>query len=676
MADTSERKGNSNNIMASLATNPDQKQTILKFLQFLRDNNLQETETVLKKEIKLDDSKLPLPEKTEKPQTPSAVSQALAAYKSSDDPRIYQNVYSDLKAFIDTCLDVHKVELSMILYPVFIHMYLELVYNGHGEHAFQFFQRFSRDQEDYRADDLARLVAVQRREHMEVDQIMSTFKSSKFVIRMSRDSYTHLKRHLQEKHLTILINMIQEHLFIEVFDGMPRTQEQIHATSGALLGEAEKEANKVRVYYGLLKEPDLNIPLEDEEEGEGDGDGTGKPKKKKAKKDPLLLKKSKNDPNAPQPTRIPLPELKDQDKVEKIAAFREALKRVKLSSEQLPSICFYTFLNSTQGVTCVDFTDDSTMLAAGFQDSNVRVWSLTPNKLRAMKSAADLEIIDKEADDVLERMMDDMTGTDTKLLVGHAGPVYAVSFSPDKNGLISSSQDGTVRLWNLKTWTNIVCYKGHNYPVWDAKFGPHGHYFLSGGMDRTGRLWSTDHYQPLRLFVGHQSDVECVQFHPNSNYVATGSSDRTVRLWDVLNGTCVRIMTGHKASIQCMTFSSDGKYLATAGVDHTVIVWDIASGTAVAHLTAHTNVVYALCFSRDGTVLASGGMDNSIRLWDLARIMEEQDPESDNNIPSSLSVNTNPALLLGTYYTKCTPVLGLHFTRRNVLIGCGPYVTS
>ena len=40
-------------------------------------------------------------------------------------------------------------------------------------------------------------------------------RSSRFVIRMSRDSYTHLKRHLQERHLTVLINMIQEHLFIE-----------------------------------------------------------------------------------------------------------------------------------------------------------------------------------------------------------------------------------------------------------------------------------------------------------------------------------------------------------------------------------------------------------------------------------------------------------------------------
>lgn len=54
-------------------------------------------------------------------------------------------------------------------------------------------------------------------------------------------------------------------------------------------------------------------------------------------------------------------------------------------------------LFSMSRVTCVDFTDDSSMLAAGLQNSNIRVWSLTPNKLRGMKSTMELEIIDKEA---------------------------------------------------------------------------------------------------------------------------------------------------------------------------------------------------------------------------------------------------------------------------------------
>lgn len=46
--------------------------------------------------------------------------------------------------------------------------------------------------------------------------------------------------------------------------------------------------------------------------------------------------------------RIPLPELKDSDKLDKIMYMKEATKRIRLTPETLPSICFYTFLNAYQ----------------------------------------------------------------------------------------------------------------------------------------------------------------------------------------------------------------------------------------------------------------------------------------------------------------------------------------
>ena len=49
-------------------------------------------------------------------------------------------------------------------------------------------------------------------------------------------------------------------------------------------------------------------------------------------------------------------------------------------------------------------------------------------------------------DDVLERMMDDRTATDSKLLHGHAGPVYATSFMQDRNFMVSASEDGSGKL--------------------------------------------------------------------------------------------------------------------------------------------------------------------------------------------------------------------------------------
>lgn len=70
--------------------------------------------------------------------------------------------------------------------------------------------------------------------------------------------------------------------------------------------------NKAKVYYGLLKEPEIqniqNTATEEEEE-ENTGQDPDKPKKKKSKKDPLFSKKTKSDPNAPPIGRMPLPNL-------------------------------------------------------------------------------------------------------------------------------------------------------------------------------------------------------------------------------------------------------------------------------------------------------------------------------------------------------------------------------
>lgn len=390
-------------------------------------------------------------------------------------------------------------------------------------------------------------------------------------------------------------------------------------------------------------------------------------------KDPLLSKKAKNDPNAPPNNRIPLPELKDADKLNKITMLREAAKRVKLGSESLPSICFYTFLNAQNQVTCAEVSEDSSLLSAGFSDSSVHVWTMNPNRLKGMKSVSDLTTIDREADDVLVRMMDERSSQESKQLLGHSGPIYSTTFSPDKNYLLSCSEDATIRLWSLQTWSSVVCYKGHTFPVWDVKFSPHGYYFASCGHDRTVRLWATEYHQPLRIFVGHVSDVDCVHFHPNSHYIASGSSDRSVRLWDVANGACVRFMTGHKGPIHALAFSNDGRFLASASADKRVLMWDIAHGHLLAELKGHTDMIYTLTFSRDGTILASGGIDCSVRLWDVNKLFEEFDIE-DLNISHTPTIKSNTEnLMLGVYPTKTTMVLNLHFTRRNLLLASGSF---
>ena len=41
------------------------------------------------------------------------------------------------------------------------------------------------------------------------------YRTGKFTLRMSRDSYNHLKRHLLENKQSVLLNIVNEHLFVD-----------------------------------------------------------------------------------------------------------------------------------------------------------------------------------------------------------------------------------------------------------------------------------------------------------------------------------------------------------------------------------------------------------------------------------------------------------------------------
>lgn len=249
-------------------------------------------------------------------------------------------------------------------------------------------------------------------------------------------------------------------------------------------------------------------------------------------------------------------------------------RNVYISQPSLPSVCMYTFHNTNNDLTSLEFHPDSTMVAGGFQDSFIKIWSIDGSPLRSiLKNDPYNRDIHIDEDDNNSNY--GLPNNTSRKLIGHSGSVYGLSFSPDGHYLLSSSADSTVRLWSLDTYSALVSYKGHggaggaggsSSPVWDVQFSPLGHYFATASHDQTARLWSCDHIYPLRIFAGHLNDVDVVKFHPNGTYLFTGSSDKTVRMWDVARAESVRLFVGHSSPISDIACSPDGRWLATASV--------------------------------------------------------------------------------------------------------------
>jgi transcription initiation factor TFIID subunit 5 len=57
---------------------------------------------------------------------------SLQKWRQVNDPSIYETGYKSLRAFVEGSLEMHRVELQSLLWPVFVHVYLDLVAAGDG----------------------------------------------------------------------------------------------------------------------------------------------------------------------------------------------------------------------------------------------------------------------------------------------------------------------------------------------------------------------------------------------------------------------------------------------------------------------------------------------------------------------------------------------------------------
>ncbi|KAH3763179.1 transcription initiation factor TFIID subunit [Pelomyxa schiedti] len=545
---------------------------------------------------------------------------------TDSNPHKLMENFNSLKDWATTSLDLYKAELELILFPLFVHCFLDLVMKGCSDEARAFMDQ-NRDFENLNSSDIHKLQSISTPQQLLENETARLFRENRYIVKMTSLSFELLVNFLHTHKLMQLVAMISQHITIKITSGKPSStpHEDYQPMTGPDI--PDKINSKHRICWGSTY---------------SQTDELTKSKKIPGVEDTPLPK-----PVSPPKLTVTAEKLLSDDEARKIA----------LSSTALPSICFFSFLYTHSGLNHVGFSSEANLAVGSFSDSSIRIWDFkSPSAASAIASNA------------------------TESLYGHYGPVYATSFTPDNKWLLSCSEDNTVRLWSLATHTNVVCYKGHQAPVWDVQFSPLGFYFATASHDRTARLWTTNQYAPIRIFVGHLSDVNIVRFHPNVNYVLTGSSDKTIRMWEVSTGTCVRIMAAHTHSVGALAVSPEGRIIASAADDGDIILWDLGTSQRIKTLHSGSNTpVYSLDFSAEGTLLASGGADGAVRLWDVNKALTAASADVPMHYASSTTSatgtqsRTSPELL-ETFYTKKTPVFQVNFTRRNLLLAAGPFL--
>ncbi len=168
-------------------------------------------------------------------------------------------------------------------------------------------------------------------------------------------------------------------------------------------------------------------------------------------------------------------------------------------------------------------------------------WDGVPRSL-AFSPGGDLLAIGNRQRDIV--LLDPSSMEVVADLLGHVSDVLSLAFSPDGALLVSSSGDGTTRIWDVARQRQVRVLLSGWSSSWVA-VDPKGRYFTTcsdEGGARAARL------QPAAATVmrGHDSYVYSVDFSPRGDLIVSAGFrylDRTIRLWSAIDGELAGVLS-------------------------------------------------------------------------------------------------------------------------------------
>jgi WD40 repeat protein len=243
-----------------------------------------------------------------------------------------------------------------------------------------------------------------------------------------------------------------------------------------------------------------------------------------------------------------------------------------------------------------------------------------------------------------------------RTLLGAASRVSAVRFTANNQQLISSGDDGVIRVWQLNTPaprvlpaltaevvaldlltnqpTAVVALADKTVRVINltddsvvAQFPPLP-FSIRGVTHAPSNAWigvAGDQGQAAvvnsatgaiqGVVLGHAGEVTAIAAHADNMQFVTTGIDGTIRLWQQPLPEIVA--AGHTGPVRGIAAAPGGQWYATISDDKTTRIWD-ANGTAVRQLGSHEQPLRAIAVRDDAALLATGDAGGDVWLWNPA----------------------------------------------------------
>jgi WD40 repeat protein len=285
-------------------------------------------------------------------------------------------------------------------------------------------------------------------------------------------------------------------------------------------------------------------------------------------------------------------------------------------------------------VSALAFSPQGSTLAAGTDGAIYRwdVMSMVPRstpiavvgRVNGLRYAAGGRLLAAATDQaaLLYRQMEDRQREIPLRLAGHVGDVTGIALAPNGETVVTSGDDGTLRLWSPengaidKIAPDMVLRSPRTSVT--VAFAPDGKRLAAGGEDSI-TLWNVADGVETATLKCRSGDLSQLAFSPDGTRLASAGKDWPILLWDLASQRVTAALNGHTGSVNSIGFSNDGKLMISGSDDGTVRLWDPQTAREQATLTGHAAAVLSTALSPDAKLAASGSADHSVRLWDVAQ---------------------------------------------------------